>query len=421
MKTKAYKLAAELGLQEQPVLDWLRANGYPNARRADMIRADVAQAARKALGRQGRGRIQSARPPVSNRQNRRHDTFANELARPTPMERARDNRDTVISAPAVAEHAPREPLTATFAELLEGHVDSAPGDRIGDTVDFVGGHGGAEIDQTTQDLHLSEVGRALSDAAQSRLEDELKIERARVEGLERMLDSQRAEIAENTQLKTDLVALREHNRALLEKSKQKQDLLTIADERDTLEATCAELRNELSDAREMLSEIDDVQNEHDSIMGDLETARQREVAWRTRALELERAAHAGDDFGALHEKHGLTSEQSQVRVLQALLSVERTAQALLKSVRQIDADFLTRILERQLRPTCSNPVCRQVIEAEQRIPLRIDSDKDCVVCRGSRERRWFSQMNSECKRAGIRRILIVGGSDTTHRGLRGVE
>ena len=62
VKTKAYKLAAELGLQEQPVLDWLRANGYPNARRADMIRADVAQAARKALGRQGRGRIQSARP-----------------------------------------------------------------------------------------------------------------------------------------------------------------------------------------------------------------------------------------------------------------------------------------------------------------------------------------------------------------------
>ena len=99
---------------------------------------------------------------------------------------------------------------------------------------------------------------------------------------------------------------------------------------------------------------------------------------------LERAAHAGDDFGALLEKHGLTSEQSQVRVLQALLSVERTAQALHKSVRQIEADFLTRILERQLRPTCSNPVCRQVIEAEQRIPLRIDSDNDCVVCRGSR-------------------------------------
>ena len=47
----------------------------------------------------------------------------------------------------------RVSLTATFAELLEGHVDSAPGDRIGDTVDFVGGHGGAEIDQTTQDLH----------------------------------------------------------------------------------------------------------------------------------------------------------------------------------------------------------------------------------------------------------------------------
>ena len=51
VKTKAYKLAAELGLQEHSVLEWLRENGYPNARRADTIRSEVAQAARQALGR----------------------------------------------------------------------------------------------------------------------------------------------------------------------------------------------------------------------------------------------------------------------------------------------------------------------------------------------------------------------------------
>ena len=35
-----YGFATELGMQEQPVLDWLRAHRYPNLRRADMIHAD---------------------------------------------------------------------------------------------------------------------------------------------------------------------------------------------------------------------------------------------------------------------------------------------------------------------------------------------------------------------------------------------
>ncbi|MEZ4463489.1 MAG: hypothetical protein R3F43_02960 [bacterium] len=50
---EAYKLAADLGVAEPVLLDWLRTNGYPNARRGDTIRAEVAVAARRALGRGG--------------------------------------------------------------------------------------------------------------------------------------------------------------------------------------------------------------------------------------------------------------------------------------------------------------------------------------------------------------------------------
>ena len=76
----------------------------------------------------------------------------------------------------------------------------------------------------------------------------------------------------------------------------KESLKTEASQREALEQTCVELQRELQDQREMISEFDSLQGDHDSVLGDLENARQREVAWRKRALELERAAHAGDDL-----------------------------------------------------------------------------------------------------------------------------
>jgi hypothetical protein len=420
VKTKAYKLAAELGLQEQPVLDWLRANGYPNARRADMIRADVAQAARKALGRQARGRSNSGRGPSSARKSHRHDTFVTEVKQ-APREPTHTlPRDTAVNEVVAAAEPDGPRLTATFAELLDGHMQpEETTEQASDTVDFFPATQPLDLDRTVHDLQIDDVSKALSGVAQGRLQEELQVERAKVEGLERMLDAQRVDAERVESLMTELASLKaSHNGVLLERSQHKQKLLEVADERQTLETTCAELRNELEDVRGMLNEYEDRQVDHDSVMGDLETTRRRETAWRARALELERATHAGDDFGALLRKRGLDSPENQVRVLQALLSAEKTAGALLKAIRNIDADFLEKIFDRQLRPTCADQLCNRTTRAEKRIPLRVDADKDCLVCRGHNDKRWFAQMNLECRRAGVRRLLVVGGSEATHARLR---
>jgi len=421
VKTKAYKLAAELGLQEQPVLDWLRANGYPNARRADMIRADVAQAARKALGLHARGRSSAGRASSKTRSPHRHDKFVTEVGRHATSGGGERRRDTVVNeTPTEAKGGAERRLTATFAELLDGHMppDGEPG-QPGDTVDFSPTLEATDLDRTVNEIRMDEVGQALSNVANSRLEEDLRVERAKVEGLERMLDAQKREQAGADALRAEFAQLKaENDRLLLERSQKKKALLEITDERQTLETTCTELRDELADVRGMLGEYEDRQVDHDSVMGDLETTRQRETAWRTRALELERAAHAGDDLGALLKKRGLDSPEDQVRVLQALLSSERTAKALLKALRNIDADFLEKIFDRQLRKTCSDSLCNRTTLAEKRIPLRVDRDTDCAVCGGQKDRRWFAQMNLECRRAGVRRLLVVGGTEPVHDRLR---
>ena len=56
VKTKVYKLAAELGIREDRILEWLRGQGYPHMRRADMVRAELVAAARSALGGRSRAR-----------------------------------------------------------------------------------------------------------------------------------------------------------------------------------------------------------------------------------------------------------------------------------------------------------------------------------------------------------------------------
>ena len=53
MKTKVYKLAAELGVREDRVLEWLRNQGYPHMRRADMVRSDLVVAARETFREAG--------------------------------------------------------------------------------------------------------------------------------------------------------------------------------------------------------------------------------------------------------------------------------------------------------------------------------------------------------------------------------
>jgi hypothetical protein len=90
----------------------------------------------------------------------------------------------------------------------------------------------------------------------------------------------------------------------------------------------------------------------------------------------------------------------------------------MRAVRQVDPDALARLVRDRLERVCAHPVCNQVAVLEDRLPMRVDSGRDCEVCRGSSDRRWFLRMVRECVRAGVRRLLVIGGADPTRDALR---
>ncbi len=406
MKTKAYKLAAELGLQEQPVLDWLRANGYPNVRRADMIRADVAQAARKALGRQS----------GSSRMSRTNaGMMSSNISRHQEEETFHDGSDltkTVVDG-----------LKVSFADLLESHL---PADER---------TGGAALPNNSSrsstrtitapppaivaasqglDVRIARVERE-----RDQIQQTLGVERAKVEGLERLLDNAqkeletaRVQVARLNEVRAERERLNQHVAEL------KNRLRETGDERASLEQACADLQSELADLQEAVGEYDSLQHDHDSVMGDLQTARQREGAWRKRALELERSIHSGDELHTILEEHGLTDRIRQRNMLKAVLSNETAAAEFLKCIRGVDSAELDRLLSERLLPTCVNGLCNKIARRRGSVPYRVDNESRCRICTGRAEVRWFENLVSECNCAGVRRLLVVGGGETVQAELR---
>lgn len=378
MKTKAYKLAAELGLDEDAVLEWLRTNGYPNARRADTIRAEVAVAARKALTRVG--------------------------GAPRPSAGTRSHAAPLVSPRGAAPHGGgRDNLKLSFAELFEGQAerpiertDDAPGDRPE-----------ARLKRAEEER---DAQRTAAD------EWRVRFNRARSER-----DEAVAEAARMRQDAGDAPALRAERDQLAEALAQTTRALKSAlDERATLESTCAELQTELSETRAALVTVEGRVQERDQTGQELAAAVQREVAWRARALELERAAMSGVALSTLLARVGMADVESQAQVVMAALGQREAAQALLRLLRPSDGDQCVRLLTERVRRCCVDPLCNQVVANQNLIALRVDAESACEVCHGNNERRWFLRMTQECERAGVRRLLLVGGTDAVHEQVRGL-
>ncbi len=419
MKTKAYKLAAELGLQENSLLEWLRENGYPNARRADTIRADVAQAARKALGRGARTHRSGGRASRTTVPSR-------------PPPQSRKSRQSARQSGAHASvrggggGGGGEGFKVSFAELLESHLPSdatagrqaLPDTRITQATRPVTTNR-PPVPDPADDLRIR-VARAESE--RDRAQQEVDVERARAEGYARDIRRLERELIATREDTTALDALRADTERLeLERARLKQQLAEAHDERATLEQTCTELQTELQDTRAALDEAKQGDIDHGTVLGDLETARQREIAWRTRALELERAVAQGGDIIKLLKGQGLEAFRQQVRVLRTLLGDESTALPVLRAIRQVDAPALEKLIEERLRPTCAHPLCNRITRGADQIPLRVDDDSECAVCGGDAEQRWFNHMVQECSQSGIRRLLVIGGDDTIQTRLRALS
>ena len=188
-----------------------------------------------------------------------------------------------------------------------------------------------------------------------------------------------------------------------------------------LEDACEELQRELKLAQEALENSETEQARGEAMLEELESAMQREMAWRARALELERVAQAGGNLPGLLQSIGIKEFAQQAQVLMALLKHRDTALPLIRAIRQVDAKALERMVAGRIRQTCAHPICNQVSRAQDRVILRVAQEESCEICGGSEERRWFARMVEECKRSGIRRLLIVGGGAEIHKQLRSLS
>lgn len=405
MKTKAYKLAAELGLQEHSVLEWLKQHGYPNARRADTIRADVAQAARQALGRRSGGRPTGRQTQSRQTQSRQPQSRQTQSRREAPTPAGRNSQGFRVS----------------FADLLESHLPqdgsagsapNRPPPRPAPRPSAPQGRPSSGADQTVR-LQLRRV-----ESERDRAQRELVILRQSLESENRRLAEARAALTELQgvqQRATD--AKVEIDRLLLERATLKQSLQAAADEQATLAQTCVDLQGEVSTLRQSLATADAEQEAKQAVITDLEQAMQREMAWRTRALELERAANLGNNLAGLLQEFGLDDMAQQASMLRALLERPESAGALIRSIRQVDAPTIQRLVQGRLARICGHPQCQQIATSDDRITVRV-SPPACEVCGGRDEQRWFARLVNECGRAGVRRLLVVGGGAQTQASLR---
>ena len=272
--------------------------------------------------------------------------------------------------------------------------------------------GGLSAEQTLRlQLRRTETDR---DQAQR----ELVILRQSLEAENRRLAAARAALSELTPLRQALAAAQaETERVLLERSSFKQSLQAAADEQATLAQTCVDLQAEVAALNERLSVADAEHEAKEKVIADHEQAMQREMAWRTRALELERAANLGNNLSGLLQELGLEAPQQQASVLKALLDRPESAATLVRSIRQVDAATIQRMVRGRMAKVCAHPQCHQIALSDDRVRVQVP-EADCEICGGDAEQRWFARLVRECGRAGVRRLLVIGGAEQTQKTLR---
>ena len=73
-------------------------------------------------------------------------------------------------------------------------------------------------------------------------------------------------------------------------------------------------------------------------------------------------------------------------------------------------------LEAALARRCAR--CASLSPPDGRVPVPVDDPARCDVCGGSANRLAVRRATEACRRAGLRRILVVGGAPGVHTALR---
>lgn len=195
----------------------------------------------------------------------------------------------------------------------------------------------------------------------------------------------------------------------LEGSTLRTQLREAQDERDTLDRACGDLRTACDALQADAQAQSALAQQYAQMKARVEQLSKNESSWRAQAIELQRAQQQGTSLPAHLESLGLHSLEKQTQLLRALLSHEEAAKLLLGAIRQVDASQVERLVLQQSVQVCAHPVCNQVVRLEDKVAVRVDHSRECQICQDQPERRWFQRMAWECRRAGVRRILVVGG------------
>ena len=386
-------------MREDRVLDWLRGQGYPHMRRADMVRAELVAAARVALA----GGSSSHNRSSSNRPARRNQgRFAATREELTPPKHMTPPEGDSIS----------ETLTTSFADLLSEHLDMEAHSERGKDV-----HRNTFADDSATRTGLNVVpiatpSREIVDARlameRERADNDLKVANARVRAAEeetlllrREIEAGRGLVIENASLKDARDNLAKEVATLQEK------LAEVEHERATLDTTCATLQERVVELESVQHDLESLEVDHSSIITDLEATQQREVAWRARALELERASQS-TGLDTVLNRAGASSPRMKQSLLRGILASDRTAEDFIKTIEKVDENTFTNLMKTHTRRVCANTLCRKCVLRQRRIPVVIDDAKQCEICLGREEKRFFEAMVCEASRAGVRRILIFG-------------
>lgn len=121
----------------------------------------------------------------------------------------------------------------------------------------------------------------------------------------------------------------------------------------------------------------------------------------------------------LLEKYGL-EEKGILKKVRRLLPEDISRLFNHESLAEQQADLLRKSIEERIHLCCGHSDCRNLLlnrHGEKKVVFTKEPSA-CRICRGSAIRRGLEQMAEACGKAGIHRILVVGGAPASHKELK---
>lgn len=86
-----------------------------------------------------------------------------------------------------------------------------------------------------------------------------------------------------------------------------------------------------------------------------------------------------------------------------------------------DPHELGPLLKKRLRLSCGDPICEQELQEQESCPLKVADPSECECCQNTESRRFATRLGRLCLKKRIYRVVLVGGSPTTHAEIQQLQ